>query len=111
MTTTAETGLGSRLRYYRKLRALTQEELAITAGVKPSHITNIERGKKGISVDVLLLLCKRLNIHLTDLLPEEDLRDDFELREQMIGEVVAALRELESPQIGFFRAMVCSFSD
>ena len=53
-------GLGARLRELRRARALTQEELAEKAGVSPSTIVDIERGKHEPQIRTLRKLAKAL---------------------------------------------------
>jgi transcriptional regulator with XRE-family HTH domain len=53
-------GLGARLRELRRARALTQEELAEKAGVSPSTIVDIERGKHEPQIRTLRKLSKAL---------------------------------------------------
>jgi transcriptional regulator with XRE-family HTH domain len=53
-------GLGARLRELRRARALTQEELAQKAGVSPSTIVDIERGKHEPQIRTLRKLAKAL---------------------------------------------------
>jgi transcriptional regulator with XRE-family HTH domain len=101
-----ETGLGIRLKYYRKLREMTQEELADKVGIAPTHITNIERGKKGVSLEVLMLICKTLEISLIDVLPDEGKQDDLEMREKLISEVVCVMNALDTEKLGVVRTMV-----
>ena len=46
--------LGKRVKIARKEKRLTQEELASLCDCTPTHICNIENGKIGISLDLLL---------------------------------------------------------
>jgi transcriptional regulator with XRE-family HTH domain len=54
-------GLGARLREFRRARALTQEELAEKAGVSPSTIVDIERGKHEPQIRTLRKLARALD--------------------------------------------------
>lgn len=60
--------VGERLRQYRQARKLTQEELAAKAGFSRSYYTEIETGKRNISLLNLYKLAKCLNISLSELL-------------------------------------------
>jgi transcriptional regulator with XRE-family HTH domain len=64
----AATRVGSALRTLREERGITQTELARTAGISPSAISQAERGKRGLSVDTLLTLSDRLGMTLDELL-------------------------------------------
>jgi transcriptional regulator with XRE-family HTH domain len=52
--------LGKELRTARLAAGLTQEQLAYRAGVDRSYISQLERGLKSPTVDMLLRLCKAL---------------------------------------------------
>ena len=58
--------------YYRKRKRLTQLQLAELAEIDRSHISAIELGNVGVSMDVLFKLCQVLEIAPKDLF---DFRD------------------------------------
>lgn len=60
--------LGQRIRHYRMIHSLTQKELASELGVTPLYIAEIEQGRRGISVEKLIDICKRFNISTSDIL-------------------------------------------
>lgn len=53
---------GLNIVYYRKRRKLTQLELAELVDVDRSHISALELGKVGASLDVIFKLCEVLEI-------------------------------------------------
>lgn len=59
---------GGRLRELREARNLTQEELAEAAGFSRSYYTEIETGKRNISLLNLQRLAKCLNIKISELI-------------------------------------------
>lgn len=69
-----------RIRYLRKQRDISQEELALRAGINTVYYGQIERGQKCPTVDTLYKIAAGLEIPLHDLLrfemsslPPEDL--------------------------------------
>ena len=62
------TTVGNNLKFYRTMRRMTQEELAEKVGVSISFCANIERGKKGVSMLVLLDFADALGITVNQLL-------------------------------------------
>ena len=54
--------LGENVRHYRKLRGMTQEELAAEAGMERSYVSDVERGPRNPSVMALDRLAHALNI-------------------------------------------------
>lgn len=53
---------GLNIVYYRKRKKLTQLQLAELVDVDRSHISALELGKEGASLDVIFKLCEVLDI-------------------------------------------------
>ena len=58
--------------YYRKREQLTQLQLAELVNIDRSHISAIELGNVGVSMDVIFKMCEVLNITPKELF---DFRD------------------------------------
>ncbi len=58
--------------YYRKRKKLTQLQLAELVDIDRSHISAIELGNVGVSLDVLFKMCEVLDVAPKDLF---DFRD------------------------------------
>jgi transcriptional regulator with XRE-family HTH domain len=58
---------GQKIRSYRKLNHLTQEELAEKAELAPSYISDVERGCVNISLDAIQRIAKSLGVQVNDL--------------------------------------------
>jgi transcriptional regulator with XRE-family HTH domain len=101
--------IGQRIKHYRRIKDLTQRELAVHIGVASSFIANIEQGQKGVSLDKLVDICRYLDIGLSDLFPMEN-RDTARAKEEMIGEIVGALRSLETEQVKMLKTMLAGFA-
>lgn len=59
--------LGLRIRYYRKEKHLTQENLAEICGLHPTYIGQLERGEKNATVESVYRIAKGLNIPFSKL--------------------------------------------
>jgi transcriptional regulator with XRE-family HTH domain len=74
--------VGSRLRHYRRLRRLSQQQLADRAGISRQYLADLERGKVTIprEPDNLKALAAALDVALRELAEPtgwyEDVRDD-----------------------------------
>jgi len=55
--------IGKKIKEFRKDLNLTQEELAHRAGIHPTFLAHIERGKKIASVNTLNKIAKSLKIY------------------------------------------------
>ena len=66
--------IGKTVRYFRKQSGLSQQQLAILAGVGKTVIFDIEKGKPTVQLNSLLKTLDALNIQLkfeTPFTPEE----------------------------------------
>lgn len=65
--------LGLNVRKFRKLRGMTQEQLALDAEMERSYVSDLERGTRNPSVRAVERLAKALGVELHQLLmPIED---------------------------------------
>lgn len=63
--------LGRNVRHYRKLRGLTQEQLALEVEMERSYVSDLERGTRNPSVRALGRLAEALGIEPSQLLLPE----------------------------------------
>ncbi len=59
---------GCRLRNLRKQRRMTQEALAGSLNISIDHLSKIEHGKRGVSIDLLLDISEAVDTSLDYLL-------------------------------------------
>jgi transcriptional regulator with XRE-family HTH domain len=60
--------LGANVRRHRKLKGLSQEELALEAGMERSYVSDLERGTRNPSVRALGRLADALGVAPHELL-------------------------------------------
>ena len=60
--------LGVNVRHYRKLKGMTQEQLAVEAGMERSYVSDLERGTRNPSVMALGRLADALGVRPDALL-------------------------------------------
>ncbi len=53
---------GQHIRYYRRGKKLSQEQLAEICGLHPTYIGQLERGEKNASIETVVQLCRGLGI-------------------------------------------------
>ena len=63
--------VGNRITELRKLKKISQEDLAFKAGIDRTYLSSIERGKRSISLAVAIKLCSALDIELLKLIEKE----------------------------------------
>lgn len=54
--------LGQNIAYYRKDRGFTQMEFAEVLNIDRSHMSGIEIGANGVSMDLVFKICDKLEI-------------------------------------------------
>jgi len=65
---TARERFARNLRFVRKKREISQEELAAQAGLHRTYIGSVERAERNISVDSMERLATALSVDIADLL-------------------------------------------
>ena len=60
--------LGANVRYHRKLKGMSQEQLALEAGMERSYVSDLERGTRNPSVRALARLADALDVEPKSLL-------------------------------------------
>ncbi|MDQ0899951.1 helix-turn-helix domain-containing protein [Paenibacillus sp. V4I7] len=55
--------VGKRIRFYRKARKLTQEQLAESIPIDQAHLVRIERGSVNITLETIEKISRALEIH------------------------------------------------
>lgn len=60
--------LGENVRHYRKLKGMTQEQLALEAEMERSYVSDLERGTRNPSVRALGRLAQALRVEPHQLL-------------------------------------------
>ncbi|GGB70233.1 tetratricopeptide repeat protein [Fictibacillus barbaricus] len=110
--------VGQRIRYYRKTKGLTQEELA--QGIcSVSYLSKIEKGDAKSSEEVINLLCERLGIspeevdnnEILELLNEWNLlmtSRKFDEAQELFPQVAAKITTVRDPDILIRYKLFCS---
>lgn len=64
--------IGKKITELRKIKKLSQEDLAFKAGIDRTYMSSIERGKRSISLAVAIKLSSALEIDLLKLIEKEN---------------------------------------
>ena len=84
---------GKRIAELRRVKGYTQEELAEQLNIATNSISNIERGVRGISIDLLVELVCVFNVSTDYILLGKDLRND-EVKKDL-QKVISLMMSLE----------------
>lgn len=97
---------GKRVRYFRNLARLTQEDLAPLLGLEPGTISYIENGKNNISFAKLPKLCEALKIEPWQLFVFDDLPDV-----DKINEITKVLESMTDMQLSIVHKLLLDFAN
>ena len=81
------------IKYFRTMRGLSQESLALTAGLNPAFLGHIERSLKCPTIDTLNKIASALDVSLSQLLDFEGVTKDRD-NEMMIERIAFSIRGL-----------------
>ncbi len=59
--------LGMRIKYLRKLKRMSQEDLALEAEVNKNYLSDLERGERNPTLKILEKIARALDINLQEL--------------------------------------------
>jgi transcriptional regulator with XRE-family HTH domain len=91
--------LGSRIRYLRNLRRMTQEQLGEKANLNYKYLGAIERGEKNIRTDSLSKIAAALEVKLYELFTFENESDDTKLVKTKIDDLLKSAGKKEFDMI------------
>ncbi|MFE6074948.1 helix-turn-helix domain-containing protein [Paenibacillus sp. NPDC057886] len=97
--------VGERIRYLRKNRGMTQEQLGEKVGLPQSYIGGIERGEKNISLDTLERIISALNIIPEEVFQTRKDTNNFE-KEKRIDMISLKLSERDLDEIEIIQNLV-----
>jgi transcriptional regulator with XRE-family HTH domain len=66
--------VGQRIRELRKQLELSQEALANEAEVDRTYVTDVENGRRNVSLEILERLIKALNVSFTEFFNSKDFK-------------------------------------
>ena len=59
--------LGMRIRYLRKLKGMSQEDLALESGINKNYLSDVERGSRNPTITVIEKISTALGVSLATL--------------------------------------------
>ena len=97
--------VGARVRYFRHLRGLSQEQLALQAGINPAFLGHLERGLKSPTITTLDKLVRTLGITFEELFAENTGATD-QTREAALQRLQLLVRALSAEQLNKLSDMI-----
>ena len=98
--------IGDRIRYLRKKKGLSQEELGWKAKLHYTYVGAVERGEKNVSVETLNKIARALGVGINDVfdLPKE-IKDPNKLRSSLIEEINKSAPDILKITLSFIRGL------
>ena len=93
--------VGKRIRYLRKERGLSQERLSELAGLHPTSLSNLERGKVNGFIGHYFKLAKALDVSPADLFDVSAHATDFEFGRK-VRSLMESTKKLDSNRRAVF---------
>lgn len=103
--------VGEKIRYYRILRNLTQEELAEQIGSSGSYVGRIERGEQNVKLETLEKIANALKLDVFLFFQKENVADPLQDHPWIYKSVGLLLRQSERNQQRAFRLLSEMFLD
>jgi len=82
--------LGAKIRKLRTSRHYSQEQLAGLAGINAKYLSEVERGKRNLSVELLVALANVLEVSPAEILADEQHPN----REELIAKIARLLQPM-----------------
>ena len=102
--------LGQKIRQFRTSQGLSQEELALRAGLNPAHLGHIERGLKSPTIDTISKISEALNVELSQLFDFEN-ESRYDTKNTKIIAAVSDLNERQQNDVLKMIKLMKHFSD
>lgn len=87
--------VGKRIRSLRKIRDLSQEELAEKADISSKYLGEIERGRSNLTIDIMEKLSAALEVNVVDLFDSQHESSRAILRQ----EIQSLIREADEKEL------------
>ena len=93
-----DTKIGPKIKAFRRQLGMQANKLAEEMGISPSYLNLIESGKRKIDGDLLLKVCEKLRIELSDLTSKTDLNLENNISELLSDELFEDL-DILGPEV------------
>jgi len=90
--------IGPKIKAFRRQLGMQANKLAEELGISPSYLNLIEKGKRKIDGDLLLKVCEKLRIELSDLTSKTDLNLENNISELLSDELFEDL-DILGPEV------------
>lgn len=86
---------GDRIRELRTERAMSQERVALSAGITPAYLGQVERGQKNATVAIVERICAAMNVSLSEFFSPSPPATEMDLIEKQLLSQLKSLNHEE----------------
>lgn len=91
--------VGERIRYFRQMRGLSQEKLALAAEINPAFLGHLERGLKSPTITTLDKIIRALGLSYSEFFDDHVDVNDTESRRFYMDLIQGCLNRLSEQQL------------
>ena len=103
--------VGTRLRHLRKLNGLSQEKMAEQAGVNAKYYSEIERGKRNVTIKVLEKIATNLGVTFEDLFRFPGNKKLSPQAEEVVASVMLLLKSQDQKSLAKLKIFLTDILD
>ena len=103
--------VGRRLQELRRLKGLSQEDTAEVAGVNAKYYSEVERGKRNMTIKVMEKIATNLGITLEELFRFPVNKKLSPLGEEVVALVISRLRSKNEKSLGKLKIFLTDILD
>lgn len=94
-----ENKVGQRIKYYRLQRGMSQEQLALSAGINPAFLGHLERGLKSPTMTTLDKIIGALNLTYSEFFEDSANTDDTGSRKFYMDMIAKSVNRLSDDKL------------
>ncbi|MCM1315793.1 MAG: helix-turn-helix domain-containing protein [Prevotella sp.] len=106
-----ENKVGERIRYHRLQRGMSQEKLALLAGINPAFLGHLERGLKSPTMTTLDKIIDALGLNYSEFFDDAVRPEDTESRKFYTDMIYGCIKRLPDEKLKAVAEIVMKITD
>ena len=98
--------VGKRIKQVRERHDMTQEELAEKVDISASHMSVVERGKKGVKVETLVNIANALDVSPNELLQDVAIHAQTDTANELTAKIMRLPADRRAVALNVLKALV-----
>lgn len=91
--------VAARIKFLRRIRSMSQEDLALRAEINPAYFGQVERGLKCPTIDTLYKISKALDVSLAELFQADAFPISTVPKDRRLQELMSRIPESKREQV------------